>query len=118
MIANVLLAKDASLPIECINSISCIIFNYLMGAIPELENRKILVLSRMTCPQISAFNRDSLYEELKDDLINLMKSRYAAFFVQKLVRHGSPEQRVAVFKVGGCLHVKILFSCYLIDMLL
>ncbi len=42
--------------------------------------------------------RDALYEELKEDLIPLAKSKYASFFVQKLVRYGSKEQREAVFK--------------------
>jgi len=46
-----------------------------------------------------AFCRDSLYEELKDDLITLMKSRYAVFFVLKLVKHGNKEQKAKVFKV-------------------
>ncbi len=44
-------------------------------------------------------SRDALYEELKDDLISLMKSRYASFFVMKLVKHGNKEQRAKVFKV-------------------
>jgi hypothetical protein len=44
--------------------------------------------------------RDSLYEELKDDLVDLMKSRYAVFFVMKLIKHGSKEQKAHVFKVA------------------
>ena len=43
--------------------------------------------------------RDALYEEMKDELINMAKSKYASFFVQKLVKYGTKVQRDAVFKV-------------------
>ena len=43
--------------------------------------------------------RDALYEEVKDDLTDLMKSRYAVFFVLKLVKHGNKEQTAKIFKV-------------------
>ena len=43
--------------------------------------------------------RDALYEEMKNDLINMAKSKYASFFVQKLVKYGNKIQRDAVFKV-------------------
>ena len=43
--------------------------------------------------------RDALYNELKNDLNDLIKSRYAVFFVQKLVQYGTKEQKARVFKV-------------------
>merc|ERR550517_871752 len=43
--------------------------------------------------------RDSIYEELKDDIIEMSKSKYANFFVQKILNYGSKEQRAAVMKV-------------------
>ena len=43
--------------------------------------------------------RDALYEEMKDELITMAKSKYASFFVQKLVKYGTKVQRDAVFKV-------------------
>ena len=43
--------------------------------------------------------RDSIYEELKDDVIEMSKSKYAHFFVQKILNYGSKEQRAAVMKV-------------------
>jgi len=43
--------------------------------------------------------RDALYEELKDDIIEMSKSKYAHFFVQKILNYGSKEQRAAVMKV-------------------
>jgi len=42
--------------------------------------------------------RDSLYEELKDDVVEMSKSKYANFFVQKILRYGSKEQKDAVMK--------------------
>ena len=43
--------------------------------------------------------RDALYEEMKGELITMAKSKYASFFVQKLVKYGNKAQRDAVFKV-------------------
>ena len=43
--------------------------------------------------------RDALYEEMKDELITMAKSKYASFFVQTLVKYGTKVQRDAVFKV-------------------
>ena len=43
--------------------------------------------------------RDALYQELKDDIIEMSKSKYANFFVQKILNYGSKEQRAAVMKV-------------------
>ena len=43
--------------------------------------------------------RDALYEEMKDELVTMAKSKYASFFVQKLVKYGTKVQRDAVFKV-------------------
>ena len=42
--------------------------------------------------------RDALFDELKDDIIEMSKSKYANFFVQKLLRYGSKEQKSAVMK--------------------
>ena len=43
--------------------------------------------------------RDALYEEMKNELVSMAKSKYACFFVQKLVKYGTKVQRDAVFKV-------------------
>jgi pumilio family protein 6 len=42
--------------------------------------------------------REALFDELKDDLIALSKSRYSSFFVQNMVKYGTKKQREAVFK--------------------
>lgn len=42
--------------------------------------------------------RDALFEEMKDDLINMAKSKYASFFVQKMVKYGNKVQRDTIFK--------------------
>eukprot|EP00092_Neocalanus_flemingeri_P002616 GFUD01002803.1.p1 GENE.GFUD01002803.1~~GFUD01002803.1.p1 ORF type:complete len:662 (+),score=236.91 GFUD01002803.1:62-1987(+) len=42
--------------------------------------------------------KDALYVELKDDIIEMAKSKYANFFVQKLLRYGSKDQKDAVMK--------------------
>ena len=43
--------------------------------------------------------RDALYEELKGDILEMAKSKYAHFFVLKILNYGSKEQRAAVMKV-------------------
>jgi pumilio family protein 6 len=43
--------------------------------------------------------RDALYNELKNDLTDLIKSKYAVFFVQKLVNYGTKDQKARVLKV-------------------
>ena len=42
--------------------------------------------------------RQALYEELKDDLVSLAKSKYGNFFVQKLLQYGTKEQKENVMK--------------------
>eukprot|EP00090_Calanus_glacialis_P027679 TRINITY_DN4384_c0_g1_i1.p1 TRINITY_DN4384_c0_g1~~TRINITY_DN4384_c0_g1_i1.p1 ORF type:complete len:639 (-),score=253.64 TRINITY_DN4384_c0_g1_i1:48-1964(-) len=42
--------------------------------------------------------KDALYQELKEDIIEMAKSKYANFFVQKLLRYGSKDQKNAVMK--------------------
>jgi len=42
--------------------------------------------------------KNELYEELKDDILEMAKSKYANFFVQKILRYGSKEQKNAVMK--------------------
>ena len=42
--------------------------------------------------------RDALFDEMKDDLMNIAKSKYATFFVQKMVKYGNKSQRDAIFK--------------------
>jgi len=42
--------------------------------------------------------KDELYVELKDHIIEMAKSKYATFFVQKLLRYGSKDQKSAVMK--------------------
>lgn len=42
--------------------------------------------------------KDALYEEMKDEIVEMAKSKYANFFVQKVLRYGSKEQKTAVIK--------------------
>ena len=42
--------------------------------------------------------RDALFEEMKGDIISMAKSKFACFFVQKLVKYGNKAQRDAIFK--------------------
>jgi len=42
--------------------------------------------------------RNALYDELKDDIVEMAKSKYATFFVQKILKYGSKEQKDAVMK--------------------
>lgn len=43
--------------------------------------------------------RAALFAELKDDIIPMAKSKYAYFFVVKMLKYGSKEQRKIIFKV-------------------
>lgn len=42
--------------------------------------------------------KNEIYLELKEDMIEMAKSKYANFFVQKLLKYGSKEQKQAVMK--------------------
>jgi len=42
--------------------------------------------------------KNEIFLEMKEDLIEMSKSKYANFFVQKLLRYGSKEQKAAVIK--------------------
>jgi len=42
--------------------------------------------------------REDLYQELKDQIVELSKSKYAAFFVLKLLNYGSKEQKAHILK--------------------
>merc|ERR1712110_1155791 len=42
--------------------------------------------------------KDALFDELKEDIVEMSKSKYATFFVQKLLRYGTKEQKSAVMK--------------------
>ena len=42
--------------------------------------------------------KDALFDELKEDIVEMSKSKYANFFVQKLLRYGTKEQKSAVMK--------------------
>jgi pumilio family protein 6 len=57
---------------------------------------------------MAALCRDKLFGELKDDILEMAKSKYAHFFVQKMLRYGSKEQRAHIFKVmeGNIAKVK------------
>jgi len=56
--------------------------------------RVVEFLMALGTPEI----KEELYLELKDDIIEMAKSKYANFFVQKLLRYGSKEQKAAVMK--------------------
>ncbi|XP_013407953.1 pumilio homolog 3 isoform X2 [Lingula anatina] len=42
--------------------------------------------------------RTELFEELKDDLVELCKTKYSSFFVKKVLKYGTKAQKNAVFK--------------------
>jgi len=42
--------------------------------------------------------KEQIYLEMKEDIIEMAKSKYATFFVQKLLRYGTKEQRAHVMK--------------------
>ena len=42
--------------------------------------------------------REDLFTELKDQIVDLSKSKYAAFFVQKLLNYGTKEQKAHILK--------------------
>ncbi|XP_014673454.1 PREDICTED: pumilio domain-containing protein KIAA0020 homolog [Priapulus caudatus] len=45
----------------------------------------------------SATYRNALFEELKDMIVPMAKSKYAKFFVEKLIKYGTKVQRKAIF---------------------
>jgi hypothetical protein len=62
--------------------------------------------------------RDKLFAELKEDILEMSKSKYAHFFVQKMLRYGTKEQRAHIFKtmegniakVMGRFRISLLFG--------
>jgi len=42
--------------------------------------------------------KEEIFKELKEDIVAMAKSKYACFFVQKLLRYGSKEQKAWVMK--------------------
>jgi pumilio family protein 6 len=42
--------------------------------------------------------KEAIFQEMKEDVIEMAKSKYAVFFVQKLLRYGSKEQKQHVMK--------------------
>ena len=42
--------------------------------------------------------KEEIFQELKEDIVEMAKSKYANFFVQKLLRYGSKEQKLHVMK--------------------
>jgi len=42
--------------------------------------------------------RDKMFVELKDDVLEMSKSKYAHFFVQKMLKYGNKEQKGIIFK--------------------
>ena len=42
--------------------------------------------------------REALFQELKEQVVELSKSKYAAFFVQKLLNYGTKEQKAHILK--------------------
>lgn len=54
-------------------------------------------------------HRDAIYNELKDHLLLIIKSKYAKFFVKKALKYGKKEQRDGIFgKLSG--HYKKLLK--------
>ena len=42
--------------------------------------------------------RDAIYEELKEDIVPIAKSKYGNFIIQKLLNYGTNEQKQKVMK--------------------
>jgi len=42
--------------------------------------------------------RDKMFTELQEDIIEMSKSKYAHFFVQKMLKYGNKEQKGVIFK--------------------
>ena len=42
--------------------------------------------------------RDALFSEMREEVVAMAKSKYASFFVGKMIKYGSKEQRQQVFK--------------------
>merc|ERR1712223_594152 len=42
--------------------------------------------------------KESIFQEMKEDIVELSKSKYASFFAHKLLRYGSKEQRAHTIK--------------------
>jgi len=51
--------------------------------------------------------RDMLFEELKGEIVNMIKSQYAKFFVMKILKYGTMEQRREIHKAieGNCVSI-------------
>ncbi|KAE9552426.1 hypothetical protein FO519_004367 [Halicephalobus sp. NKZ332] len=51
--------------------------------------------------------RDMLFEELKGEIVNMIKSQYAKFFIQKILKYGTMEQRREIHKAieGNCVSI-------------
>jgi len=66
--------------------------------------RVIECLMALGTPEI----RTKLFEELKDDIIEMSKSKYAHFFVQKMLRYGTKEQKNIIYKAMQGQMVKLV----------
>ena len=42
--------------------------------------------------------RDALFAELRDEVVPMAKSKYASFFVGKMIKYGSKAQKEQIFK--------------------
>ena len=51
--------------------------------------------------------RDMLFEELKGEIVNMIKSQYAKFFILKILKYGTMEQRREIHKAieGHCTSI-------------
>jgi len=56
--------------------------------------RVIECLMALGSPEI----RDDMFQEVKDDILKMSQSKYANFFVQKLLKYGTKEQKAHIFK--------------------
>ena len=59
---------------------------------------------------MSSLLRDKLFAELKEDILEMAKSKYAHFFVQKMLRYGTKEQRAHIFKTMEGNIAKVPYS--------
>ncbi|XP_078658455.1 pumilio homolog 3-like [Branchiostoma floridae x Branchiostoma belcheri] len=75
------------------------LYGLIKGRVKELANAHDSVRVMQCCIQFGTpEQRAMLFEELKDDLVNLSKSKYAKFSVRKLLKYGSKEQKAEIMK--------------------
>eukprot|EP00058_Branchiostoma_floridae_P020525 XP_002606015.1 hypothetical protein BRAFLDRAFT_269781 [Branchiostoma floridae] len=75
------------------------LYGLIQGRVKELANAHDSVRVMQCCIQFGTLEqRATLFEELKDELVNMSKSKYAKFSVRKLLKYGTKEQKAEIMK--------------------